>query len=312
MKKILITFTLLFISNIIVSQSKKKEPNVGVIRLVILNDNNEVLIKKASIGWVTVDTFLNETKTINEVIKGLSNKYGLSIGKPQLKGLFTYKFNFKNSSSLRQVYVVKSLTNKLPNKTNTEFHWVSKSEAVRKLKSTIPSLGEIVSQVLSHPQIVSGGSFMVKRHGGKLDSFQTEDFYVVNDSQMNKCDKDYFLVKTTLQKYMKGSSYNNQDLIKSAFTNNATLYLTKRDGSFKTYTAQEYAGFFKNGKAGVFNGRDAKVLAIEVVKDIATAKVEIAGPNRKWVYIDLFLLKRQNDEWKIISKTATRVDDNKK
>ena len=72
----------------------------------------------------------------------------------------------------------------------------------------------------------------------------------------------------------------------------------------------EYADFFKNAEKGKFNGRDAKVLAIEVEKDIATAKVEIAGPERKWVYIDLFLLKKFDDGWKIISKTATKVDDN--
>ena len=64
-------------------------------------------------------------------------------------------------------------------------------------------------------------------------------------------------------------------------------------------------------KKGEFNGRVAKILAVEVIRDIATAKVEIAGPDRKWVYVDLFLLKKFDKEWKIISKTATRVDDKK-
>lgn len=118
------------------------------------------------------------------------------------------------------------------------------------------------------------------------------------------------LVKEVLQKYMKGSSYNKLDLLESAFADNATLYLTNRDGIFKRYTPKEYSEFFKNGEYGTFNGREAKVLAIEVIKDIATAKVEIAGPDRKWVYIDLFLLKKFEDGWKIISKTATRVDEN--
>lgn len=119
-------------------------------------------------------------------------------------------------------------------------------------------------------------------------------------------------VEKALQKYMDGSSYNNRALIKSAFTENATLYLTGRGGEFKLYSPEQYADFFKNGEEGKFNGRTATVLAIEVVKDIATAKVEIAGPDRKWVYIDLFLLKRFENEWKIISKTATRIDENKK
>lgn len=118
----------------------------------------------------------------------------------------------------------------------------------------------------------------------------------------------YSLVEETLQKYMEGSSYAKLDLLESAFSENATLYLTNRDGIFKRYTPKEYVGFFKNAQYGTFNGRHAKILDIEVVKDIATAKVEIAGPERKWVYIDLFLLKKIEDGWEIISKTATRTD----
>ena len=116
-------------------------------------------------------------------------------------------------------------------------------------------------------------------------------------------------VETVLKKYMEGSSYNKPEMLESAFTENATLYLTGKDG-FKLYTPKEYVAFFMNSEVGEFNGRDAKILAIEVVKDIATAKVEIAGPERKWVYIDLFLLKKFENGWKIISKTATRIDNN--
>ena len=106
---------------------------------------------------------------------------------------------------------------------------------------------------------------------------------------------------------MEGSSYNKLEMLESAFAENATLYLTGREG-FKVYTPKDYVGFFKNGEAGKFNGRYAKVLAIEVVEDIASAKVEITFPKRNMVYIDLFLLKKFEEEWKIISKTATRVD----
>jgi len=129
--------------------------------------------------------------------------------------------------------------------------------------------------------------------------------------QLSNAQTEHSLVTKTLQNYMEGSSYNKLDVLENAFTENATLYLTGKDG-FKLYTPKEYAGFFKNKKYGEFNGRDGKLLAIEIVKDIATAKVEIAGPERKWVYIDLFLLKKTANGWKIISKTATRVDEPKK
>ena len=128
--------------------------------------------------------------------------------------------------------------------------------------------------------------------------------------QFLKAQSECVLVEKALQNYMEGSSYNKLDMLESAFAENATLYLTGRDSDFKTYTPKEYAGFFKNKEAGSFNGRQAKVLAIEVVKDIATAKVQISIPEREMVYIDLFLLKKFDDEWKIISKTATRIDDN--
>jgi putative intracellular protease/amidase len=126
-------------------------------------------------------------------------------------------------------------------------------------------------------------------------------------SQFANAQSETIKVEEALKKYMEGSSYNKLDVLESAFTEDATLYLTGKDG-FKRYTPKEYSGFFKNKKYGEFNGRVAKILAVEVTKDIATAKVEIVGPERKWVYMDLFLLKKFGNTWKIISKTATRVD----
>lgn len=110
---------------------------------------------------------------------------------------------------------------------------------------------------------------------------------------------------------MEGSSYNKLTLLESAFTKNATLYLEGREG-FKVYTPKEYVGFFKNAESGKFNGRYAKILSVDVEENIATAKVEISIPKHKRIYIDLFLLKKFTDTWKIISKTATRVDDPEK
>lgn len=115
-------------------------------------------------------------------------------------------------------------------------------------------------------------------------------------------------IENTLKNYIEGSSYNNLKQLISVFTQNATLYLTV-GGEFKSLTPKEYVAFFKDAEKGKFNGRYGKVLSIEVVKDIATAKVEISIPERNMIYIDLFLLKKLGDNWKIISKTATRIDD---
>lgn len=125
-------------------------------------------------------------------------------------------------------------------------------------------------------------------------------------SRKGKEQPDEILIKKTLKNYINGSSYNERDTLKSAFAKNATLYLTGRKG-FKRYTPEEYANFFKGKEKGEFNGRRGEILSIEKTKDIAIAKVEISNPKQKWVYIDLFLLKKVDDHWKIISKTATRV-----
>lgn len=125
--------------------------------------------------------------------------------------------------------------------------------------------------------------------------------------QFSTAQTDRELVTKTLQNYIEGSSYNKKDLLLSTFSDNATLYLTAKNG-FKLYTPTEYADFFKNSKVGEFNGRVGEILAIELQEDIATAKVEIFSPKKKWRYIDLFLLKKIDSQWKIISKTATKVD----
>ncbi|MBC2843570.1 nuclear transport factor 2 family protein [Winogradskyella flava] len=175
----------------------------------------------------------------------------------------------------------------------------------------------MVEQILDYPQVVWGGSFLINRENEKTTSEQTEDFYPISDPSTYRTSPSYStsssnpLIERTLQNYMEGSSYNKLDMLESAFTDNATLYLTNKDGLFKLYTPKEYTGFFKNADRDEFNGRYAKILEIEQVKDIATAKVEITGPAREWVYIDLFLLKKFEGDWKIISKTATRLDDPK-
>ena len=116
-------------------------------------------------------------------------------------------------------------------------------------------------------------------------------------------------IRATLTNYIEGSSYNRVDQIKKAFASNATLYLTNKDGDFKTYTPEEYSGFFKNREPGKFNGRVGKILAIKIDKDIATARAEIVIPEKKSRYIDLFLLKHiEGEGWKIISKTAAASD----
>ncbi|WP_109853196.1 nuclear transport factor 2 family protein [Aquimarina sp. AU58] len=114
------------------------------------------------------------------------------------------------------------------------------------------------------------------------------------------------MIEKTLNNYIQGSSYNELEKLESAFAADASLYLTVK-GTFKRLTPVDYINYFKNKKKGVYNGRTGNILSIEIYRDIATAKVEIFIPERKTKLMDLFLLKKLKGDWKIITKTATKL-----
>jgi len=111
-------------------------------------------------------------------------------------------------------------------------------------------------------------------------------------------------IKKVLNNYIQGTSFNYPDKIASAFYSDANLLLEKKDKVVWRVPAQEYVSWFKKSNSGNFTGRIGEILNIEVSGSIATAKVEIMIPDTQRRYVDLFLLKKIANDWKIISKTA--------
>lgn len=116
-------------------------------------------------------------------------------------------------------------------------------------------------------------------------------------------------IRETLQKYLDGSSYSNPEQITSAFYPEADLFLSKKNQELWILTPQEYAALFKNREQGKFNGRIGKILTVDQSPNIAMAKASIEIPSRNMTFIDIFLLKKLEGEWKIISKAATLLPD---
>jgi putative intracellular protease/amidase len=121
---------------------------------------------------------------------------------------------------------------------------------------------------------------------------------------------DVSQIETTLLNYIDGTSYNKSKLIEKAFYPSANLYLEKNNKTLWTVTAKDYASWYKNKKEGQFTGRIGNILSIDNFEGIATAKAEIIIPKSGLRYIDLFLLKKIDNEWKIISKTASNEKSN--
>jgi len=111
-------------------------------------------------------------------------------------------------------------------------------------------------------------------------------------------------IKKVLNDYIQGTSYNYPDKITNAFYSDANLLLENKDKAVWRVPAKEYVSWFTKHKAGQFTGRIGEILHIDVSGLIATAKVEIILADKNRRYIDLFLLKKIERDWKIISKTA--------
>ncbi|KIA97240.1 peptidase [Flavobacterium sp. KMS] len=119
------------------------------------------------------------------------------------------------------------------------------------------------------------------------------------------------LVKKCIENYIEGSSYNKPESIEKAFYPEANLFLSHKDKDLWIVPINEYANGFKKGVQGQFNGRIGRIISVELYNDIALAKAEIVIPSKKLEFIDLFLLKKIQGEWKIISKSATSLNSNK-
>ncbi len=114
-------------------------------------------------------------------------------------------------------------------------------------------------------------------------------------------------IRSSINKYLKGTSYNQPEMIKEAFYDEANLFLTHKEKKLWIVPIKEYASWFEKKERGKFNGRIGKILSIDKENDIAMAKAEISAKDKDMRYIDIFLLKKIDGKWKIISKAATTI-----
>lgn len=108
--------------------------------------------------------------------------------------------------------------------------------------------------------------------------------------------------------YLTGSSFNVQADLHKAFYPSARLYLDGPDNTVREMSPQEYAKLFPSEKQSQFNGRIGRLISIDITGQLATAKAEILMPKQGRRYVDVFLLRKVEGEWKIMSKSAVRAD----
>lgn len=130
-------------------------------------------------------------------------------------------------------------------------------------------------------------------------------------SNLSFSQSEQALIVNCIQNYIEGTSYNIPDSISKAFYPEANLFLSHKEKPLWIVPSSEYVTWFQKGNKGEFNGRIGKIISIEYYNDIAIAKAEILIPEKKQEFMDMFLLKKIQGEWKIISKAASSKTSNK-
>lgn len=114
---------------------------------------------------------------------------------------------------------------------------------------------------------------------------------------------DHAAAVAAVRDYLEGTSHDRVEQIRRAFSATARLYLDAEGGGMREIGIDEYLGWFGR-RPGQSTGRIGNLLNLQVDGDIATAKAEILVPKRGTRFVDLFLLRKLDGHWRIISKTA--------
>ncbi len=120
-----------------------------------------------------------------------------------------------------------------------------------------------------------------------------------------KGQSDQEQIRTVLDNFIEGTSFNYPDKVRSAFYPNTPMFLYNRADTVLIMSSERYASLYGRKEPGTPNARYAKVLAIDIERDIASAKIETLMPNWGERFVDIVLLKKIEGSWKIISKAAT-------
>ncbi|GHF11106.1 hypothetical protein GCM10017044_01010 [Kordiimonas sediminis] len=117
---------------------------------------------------------------------------------------------------------------------------------------------------------------------------------------------DRAAIRETLIDYIEGTATYQPDRVKDAFHPEATLYLARDDKPVWLVAPEDYASWFSSRTGD--SRRVGDVISIDIENDIATAKASISVFPQGTQYIDMFLLKKIEGDWKIISKSATALE----
>jgi hypothetical protein len=184
MKKTLISLTLFLLTISCFAQDSETD-SYTIQRLIVYNNDGEILLEKHKNGWMTPALRHNSKVTINESLEALASEFGLQISKPKLAGIFLFLSEYKTQASFRQHYVCSVVDGdfKIPEgKPDAKWFAPHKAIEIMSLPETklIFAVRDMTKQVLDYPHIIWGGSFTLWKIDGKTQYKINENFYPIS------------------------------------------------------------------------------------------------------------------------------------
>ncbi|MEQ8477553.1 PQQ-dependent sugar dehydrogenase [Fulvivirga sp.] len=112
-------------------------------------------------------------------------------------------------------------------------------------------------------------------------------------------------ITKVLNQFIIGTQYNYPDSIAQTFYPGTRMFLYNGTDSAFHMTSEHYASLYGRKAPGTLNNRPSKIIGIEIVKDVAYAKLEVDIPSYGNRYHDLLLLKKILGYWKIVGKVTS-------
>lgn len=116
---------------------------------------------------------------------------------------------------------------------------------------------------------------------------------------------DQELIRGTLNRFIEGTVYNYPEKVNEAFYPDTRMFLYNGSDTAWVVTSETYASWYGRRSPGTQNNRINEIKTIEVVGDVAYARLQVDVPSFGNRYSDLMLLKKIRGTWKIVGKATS-------
>ena len=185
MKKIFI-LALLFLIGVVSFAQETGNDSYTIQRLIIFNEQGDVLLEKQKTGWMTPALRHNSKASTNEGLKNLAAGFGLEVSAPKLAGIFTFIPEYKPQSSFRQHYTCNVVDGelKLP-EGKLDVQWFAPHKAIEMMSlpdaKLIKAVRDMTSHVLNYPGLIWSGTFILWKEEGVTKYKTSENFYPIGE-----------------------------------------------------------------------------------------------------------------------------------